>query len=1031
MKYEYRLVHPSFANKEDVTITSFSRIFKSANYSSVAPYQATSTTGKTVTIPKNTKLVATRYSADGTKALVTYNGNQYWVSLSYFEYISPTITKPAAPTVSLSTGTDLALGELMTINWNTPTDAKYYSAIFKNSAGAVVKRYDNIYGQNASFQPTEPGTYTAEVIAYNSMYSSDPGALGKSVTVHNFSTVTFLDEDGTLLGTQKVGYGATAVAPIAPDKVGYTFQSWSDSLNNIKADKTLTAQYNKTKYTVQFIGSDNTVLKTETVEYGESATPPTDTQTPPNYIFMGWSSNDYENVYTPEKNEAIKIYAVYAWENENLPISCDLLSAVRQQDGYKLTYSLENYPNKVTRGRVIVALKTSEGKLVDMTESSAFSLEKGGVENNLNIFIPCEKAATTAEIYVVNGYTNNDMSDGIPISNTDSTTIVEGRMWSDWQTDPITDNGTNEVQSRTEYRFRDMRTGTSSTKTKEGYEPVLENGAIKRTSTVGAWSAWQDNVIYAFENDSQKREVKTQLANVYSSRNIYPYYHLYKAGAGNHTWEAYDHLYKGGYTKHSVTATYCYERNGSSDCTGWWRYKGAACPICGKATIWFGEDVYAESYVSGTKTQYSYLDTNYTYHFYRWDDKDWSEWSADEVTATDTRQVETRTVYREKSVSAGIEDISGVARTFSGNVGSQFAGRNITFFVSKYNALSDFTDEYVAQGVVASDGSYTFNYKLREEPSTETGDFTIVIGLEGTTEKQIVGKIEAPKPVYTVQFLDADGNIISEQSVVQGESAVLPEENPTKEGHTFICWNNSCTNVQGDLTISSNSAVAPVFTEDVYDVVYIDWRAQTFETKQYKYGEPLLAPSFEDTDSGYAVGWDMALDGTETVTSNMVVTAVYDTKTFNVTYYDYDGTVIDTQTIEYDGVSEAPELPETNGEVNYDEWDVDEEDLYGVKEDIAVFPAYTFEEDAAAPMASVETGVYDNAISVSLSSTDENAVIYYTTDGSDPIESDTAEIYNDWIPIDDLPLGASAVDQKWTYKLWGDWSDWSDWSRER
>lgn len=1013
-----------------VVISTSVKVYSAANY---------------ITIPKGTtaNVVETNNKGQGR---IKYKGKSYWVNLNYLRYIEPVVTKPNPPTVSLKTAQDIPLGGLITVNWNTPADAKYFSAILKDESGKEIERYNNIYGNSTSFQSQKAGKYTVEVLAHNSEYTSDPGKLGKYVTVHDFCKVKFLDSDGeTELGTEKIPWGDNAVPLIAPEKKGHTFRSWSGSLNNIKQDTTVTAQYDKAKYTVEFIGYQNddkgnpnkeVLLKKETVEYGEDATAPSedDIVVPKNYEFMGWSSEEYKNVYTPYKNESIKIYAVYGWKNKDLPVVCEMTNAVRQSNGYYVYYNLENCPDAVTRGRVIVALKTSEGKLIDMTESSAFSLEKSEIETNNRIFIPCEKAATKAEIYIVNGYTNNGMSDGIPISNKATANVVEGKMWSDWGVDPIEDNGDNEVESRIEYSFRNIREDKGNTSIKPDWVTIMKDGVIKhgeeyntrlndtsyidsyknakRTDNSGSvsWSGWSWNQVAAFDTESKRRDVQTQQAvKSYNYKTQYNYSRYSNKSSGGSRFGPWAGTWSGTYCgNHQEWGWHDYSLSVYSTAEGFNHYNRYADP-------WYNQNT--RSVVSSTNygTQYRYKDSTYTYYFYRWEDKDWSDWSADDVTANDKREVKTRTVYREKSISAGIEDVTGEMRHFSGNAGAEFAGKNISFFVSKYNAISDFTDEYVAQGTIAEDGSYSFDYKLREEPSAETGDFTIMVGVEGTTEKQVVGTIEAPKPVYTVKFYgDVKANnpeVISEVRVAQGNVADIPVENPEIPGKKFICWNNSCTNVQSDLE------VYPVFDDIEYNVIFVDWRKQTIETQKYKYGEALNPPTtqvtekdengedqtleveVEDVESGYGRGWDYE-EGT-LVTSDMVVTAQYETKNFDVTFHDYDGTVLDTQTVEYDGVAEAPELPndENDGKEYYD-WEIDMEELYGVKKNIDVFPSFEFDETTPNPTASVETGAYDGAQTVTLSCEDENAIIYYTTDGTEPKNNLDAVEYTAPITID-------------------------------
>ena len=60
-------------------------------------------------------------------------------------------------------------------------------------------------------------------------------------------TVRFQNWDHTLLDEQQVEYGKAAQAPADPTREGYTFKGWDRELNNIIADMTVTAVFEKAK----------------------------------------------------------------------------------------------------------------------------------------------------------------------------------------------------------------------------------------------------------------------------------------------------------------------------------------------------------------------------------------------------------------------------------------------------------------------------------------------------------------------------------------------------------------------------------------------------------------------------------------------------------------------------------------------------------------------------------------------------------------------------------------------------------------
>ncbi len=107
-------------------------------------------------------------------------------------------------------------------------------------------------------------------------------------------TVTFCDFDATVLKTEIVDYGNSAIPPPDPTREGYSFTGWDTEFSNVTSDLTVTAQYSILQFTVTFCDFDATVLKTEIVDYGNSATPPPD-PTREGYSFTGWDT-EFSNV---------------------------------------------------------------------------------------------------------------------------------------------------------------------------------------------------------------------------------------------------------------------------------------------------------------------------------------------------------------------------------------------------------------------------------------------------------------------------------------------------------------------------------------------------------------------------------------------------------------------------------------------------------------------------------------------------------------------------------------------------------------
>lgn len=68
-------------------------------------------------------------------------------------------------------------------------------------------------------------------------------------------TVVFKDENGKVISSQSVYNGESAQVPTAPTKEGYVFIGWSESVDKITEDKTLTPVYEALGFAPQFVVS--------------------------------------------------------------------------------------------------------------------------------------------------------------------------------------------------------------------------------------------------------------------------------------------------------------------------------------------------------------------------------------------------------------------------------------------------------------------------------------------------------------------------------------------------------------------------------------------------------------------------------------------------------------------------------------------------------------------------------------------------------------------------------------------------------
>ena len=338
-----------------------------------------------------------------------------------------------------------------------------------------------------------------------------------------------------------------------------------------------------------------------------------------------------------------------------------------------------------------------------------------------------------------------------------------------------------------------------------------------------------------------------------------------------------------------------------------------------------------------------------------------------------------------------VEDNTGDERTISSEkygALTNFAGKQLSLFVYKVDGASDYTNEYIGQTEIGENGEYLFTFKLREEPTVKTGDYTVAIGIEGTTDLIVIDTIEAPKAEYTVKFYNWEGNVISTQTIKEGNNALLPE-NPVKEGYVFKGWDTSVANISQDLEIH------PVFEKETYSIIFVDWTKQSIVVEEYSYGDIITPPENSVIEGHDFGGWDMLNDGNVTATKDMVITAVYDKRYYNVSFYDFEGNVISTQRVVYGESAETPTLGEGENGEQFAGWN-NAEDFMDVSHDVAVYPVYYFKETTDVPVANYESGEYPDAIELTLTSPDENAVIYYYLNG----DVETTQQYTGPVTID-------------------------------
>lgn len=954
------------------------------------------------TLPHGTQFSVTQ--TDGAWGYSPEHGG--WLCLQYASYVSaltPSLPVPALPNLSSTTSSEIGVGEVISFKWDAVDTAELYNVKLIDANTNKEVQQTTITGTNASFKLPYEGKFNVSVSASNSQHT------GPAATLFGFyakgpSTVTFKDWDGKVISSQAVAYGKDATVPTTPSRLGHTFTKWEGNYTEVRENQVVTATYTKNKYKVTFCDYDGTVISTQDVYYGDAATAPK-YEAPTGYSFVKWDSS-FNNI-----TKATTVKAVISWTSL-YPLEISTSSAVeRNNKSYIVTSIVNNSPNAVSNARVIAVLKTKENKLLATVQSSNISLAKGEVKN-LTLTASYEGMATKAEIFVVKADNEN-----IPLAKQLVRDVNQGTAWSAWSTSAPPANAL-QTQSRTEYRYRDKQFTTSPNSTLNGW--TLRNDVTNPTVSYGSWggwSAWQDSYV----SGSDVREVRTQNVTDYNnytawggwsawqdswvgatdlrevqtqtvkvSDNIEKRYYYYryaaadgKTGSDKQTgkYQYYEEIYV--YSPLTKKGTYGnygqgYYHTTSTGTHSFWPtdYLGVPCERNVVVSSEYKTQYRYRDRSYATKTQYSYRTRTKTTTYYFWKWGDWSAWSPTAVSGTSNRAVETRTTYRYlANTPSNIETTSGINRDpIKGKVDSTYANRQALLFISDKNGVA----QYVGQTVIGANGEYNFgSYKLKDDPTAASGDYNVMLSIEGTSAAFALDPIKAPVPEYTVKFVDYDGTEISSQTVEQGKDASVPAP-LSREGYRFIGWDKSFTNVQSNLTITAKYEIKS------FDVVFIDEINNTSTLERYNYGDTLVAPEITANEAYNFLGWDAVLDGKTTVKENMVVTAKYELKKFKVEALGFEGEVVQSQTIDFGEPAILPELKDRDNYI-FISWNIPG-DINYVTEDITVTPYFEYTKTVAIPTANIETGTYNGEQTVTLSCETEGADIYYTLDGSDPLE---------------------------------------------
>ena len=192
---------------------------------------------------------------------------------------------------------------------------------------------------------------------------------------------------------------------------------------------------------------------------------------------------------------------------------------------------------------------------------------------------------------------------------------------------------------------------------------------------------------------------------------------------------------------------------------------------------------------------------------------------------------------------------------------------------------------------------YSFLGWYADGALTEPFDFTAA----ATTSVSVYGRFDLiVVDRYTVRFVDYNGNEISRQTVVAGNSAIAPG-NPSRTGYTFVGWDRAFASVTEDVTVTATYAI------NNYAVnYYAEDRAELLATKTVPYGTDATGLVTPSAVAGKTfLRWSADLSS---VSKDATVYAIYDAHVVEVRFMDGENVLI-RQAVRYGQTASVPNTP--------------------------------------------------------------------------------------------------------------------------
>lgn len=201
---------------------------------------------------------------------------------------------------------------------------------------------------------------------------------------------------------------------------------------------------------------------------------------------------------------------------------------------------------------------------------------------------------------------------------------------------------------------------------------------------------------------------------------------------------------------------------------------------------------------------------------------------------------------------------------------------------------------------------------------------------------------------------------------------ILGPGNLEKEGHSFDGWNTQSNgegnklNIGGIYTVSPGTTNVTLYAQwkiNEYTVTFNTDGGTTVEEQSIKHNDLAIKPDTPNKQGYTLVGWFKDIERltewkfeTDKVLEDTTLYAKWERNTYTVTFADYDGTILETVTVQHGEAAEAPAEPSREGHT-FRGWSVP---LTNVTENVTAMAEYTvnrytvrFESNGGSEVSSV------------------------------------------------------------------------------